>query len=51
MISLYRHATGDDSLLTRYAWVLLSAAALAFTVYFPDWWRARALNKAAARSW
>jgi uncharacterized membrane protein len=50
MISLYRHATGDDSLWTRYGWVLLSAAALAFTVFFPDWWRARALNKAAVRS-
>ena len=46
LISLYRHATGDDSFWTRYAWVLLSAAALAFTVYFPDWQRARALRTA-----
>jgi hypothetical protein len=47
MISLYRHATGDDSLVTRYGWVVLSAAALVFTVYFPDWYRARALRAAA----
>jgi uncharacterized membrane protein len=47
MISLYRHATGDDSFFTRYAWILLSAAALAFTLYFPDWYRARALRASA----
>jgi uncharacterized membrane protein len=46
MISLYRHAMGDDSFVSRYAWVLFSAAALAFTVYYPDWQRARALRSA-----
>jgi uncharacterized membrane protein len=46
VISLYRHATGDDSFVSRYAWVLFSAAALAFTVYYPDWQRARALRSA-----
>lgn len=48
LISLYRHATGDESLVTQYAWVVLSAAALVFTVYFPDWYRARALRPAAS---
>jgi uncharacterized membrane protein len=48
LISLHRHATGEDSLATRYAWVLLSAAAVVFTLYYPEWRRARALRSAAA---
>jgi uncharacterized membrane protein len=46
LISLYRHATGDDDLATRYGWVVLSTAAVVFTIYFPDWYRARALRRA-----
>jgi all-trans-retinol 13,14-reductase len=42
LISLYRHATGDAGLAWRFASVVLSAAAALFTVYFPDWCRARA---------
>jgi all-trans-retinol 13,14-reductase len=44
--SLYRHATGDTSLASQYAWVLFSVSAALFTVYFPDWYRARALGPA-----
>ncbi len=47
MISLYRHAAGGDSVATRYGGIALSAAALIFTVYFPDWYRARALRAGA----
>jgi hypothetical protein len=47
MLSLYRHAAGDDSVATRYGGIALSAAALIFTVYFPDWYRARALRAGA----
>jgi len=42
LVSIYRHVTGDMSLASRYAWVLLSMAAAFFTVCFPDWYRARA---------
>jgi all-trans-retinol 13,14-reductase len=41
LVSLYRHATGDTSLVSQYAWVLFSVGAAVFTVYFPDWYRAR----------
>jgi len=47
VLSLYRHATSDDSLVAQYAWVVFTAAALIFTVYYPDWRRARALRAAA----
>jgi all-trans-retinol 13,14-reductase len=43
LVSLYRHATGDTSLASRYAWVVFSVAAALFTVYFPGWYRRRAL--------
>jgi uncharacterized membrane protein len=46
LVSLYRHATGDTSLASEYAWVLFSVGAAVFTVYFPDWYRARALRPA-----
>jgi hypothetical protein len=47
LIFLYRHTTGDDSVAARYAWVLLSVAAVVFTVYYPEWRRARAIRAAA----
>jgi hypothetical protein len=42
VVLLYRHATGDAGLASRYAWVLFSVLAALFTVYFPDWYRVRA---------
>jgi all-trans-retinol 13,14-reductase len=48
IVSLYRHATGDTSLASQYAWVLFSVGAALFTVYFPDWYRARALGPAGS---
>ncbi|MBV9249642.1 MAG: hypothetical protein JO227_10425 [Acetobacteraceae bacterium] len=41
LVSLYRHATGDTSLASQYAWVPLSVGAAIFTVHFPGWYRAR----------
>jgi uncharacterized membrane protein len=46
LVSLYRHETGDRSLISQYAWVLFSLGAALFTVYFPTWYRARALRSA-----
>jgi all-trans-retinol 13,14-reductase len=46
VVSLYRHATGDAGLASRYAWVLFSVLAALFTVYFPAWYRARARRAA-----
>lgn len=44
LVSLYRHITGDTGLASQYAWVLFALGAALFTVYFPDWYRARALR-------
>jgi all-trans-retinol 13,14-reductase len=44
LVSLYRHTTGDTSFVSQYAWVLFSVGAALFTVYFPDWYRARTLR-------
>jgi len=49
LVSLYRHATGTTGLASQYAWVLFSVGAALFTVYFPDWYRARALRPAGSR--
>ncbi|MBV8334986.1 MAG: hypothetical protein JO358_05980, partial [Alphaproteobacteria bacterium] len=46
LVSLYRHATGDAGSASQYAWVLFSLGAMLFTVYFPDWYRHRALRPA-----
>jgi hypothetical protein len=46
LVSLFRHATGDTSFVSKYAWVLFSVGAALFTVYFPGWYRARALRPA-----
>ena len=46
LVSLFRHATGDTSFASQYAWVLFSVGAAVFTVYFPGWYRARALRPA-----
>jgi all-trans-retinol 13,14-reductase len=46
VISLYRHATGDTSLASQYAWVVFSVGAALFTVYFPSWYRARKMRSA-----
>ena len=46
LVSLFRHATGDTSFVSQYAWVLFSVGAALFTVYFPGWYRARALRPA-----
>jgi uncharacterized membrane protein len=43
LVSLYRHISGDQSLVSQYAWVLFSLGAALFTVYFPPWYRARIL--------
>jgi uncharacterized membrane protein len=45
LVSFYRHAAGDQSLVSQYAWVLFSLGAAIFTVYFPPWYRARTLLK------
>jgi uncharacterized membrane protein len=45
LVSFYRHAAGDQSLVSQYAWVLFSLGAAIFTVYFPPWYRARSLLK------
>jgi all-trans-retinol 13,14-reductase len=42
LISLYRHATGDTSLASQYAWVVFSVGAALFTVRFPGRYRDRA---------
>lgn len=44
VVSLYRRTTGDTSLVSEYAWVLFSLGAALLTVYFPGWYRARALR-------
>jgi uncharacterized membrane protein len=44
VVSAYRHAAGDTSLASQYAWVLFSVGAALFTAYFPGWSRARALR-------
>jgi all-trans-retinol 13,14-reductase len=49
LVSLYRHATGATGLASQYAWVLFSVGAALFTVYFPDWYRARTLRPAGSR--
>ena len=46
LVSLFRHATGDTSFASQYAWVLFSVGAAVFTVYFPGWYRTRALRPA-----
>jgi all-trans-retinol 13,14-reductase len=46
LVSLFRHATGDTNLASQYAWVLFSVGAAVFTVYFPAWYRGRALHPA-----
>ncbi|HUC16792.1 MAG TPA: hypothetical protein VMA37_03785 [Acetobacteraceae bacterium] len=48
LVSLYRHATGDRSVASQYAWVLFSVGAVLFTSYFPAWYRARALRLAGS---
>lgn len=50
LVSAYRHATGDTSLTSQYAWILFSVAAVLFTVYFPDWYRARAIRPPLERA-
>ncbi len=50
LVSIYRHATGDASLVSQYAWVLFSVGAALFTVRFPDWYRARAPRHAESGS-
>lgn len=45
LVSVYRHATGDDSLVSQYAWVIFSVIAVVFTVHFPDWYRARYVRR------
>ena len=47
LVSLYRQESGDQSLVSHYAWVLFSLGAAVFTVYFPAWYRARAMSPAA----
>jgi uncharacterized membrane protein len=44
LVSLYRHMSGDQSLVSQYAWVLFSLGGAIFTVYFPPWYRARTLR-------
>jgi all-trans-retinol 13,14-reductase len=44
LVSLYRQISGEKGLASQYAWVLFSLAAALFTVYFPPWYRARALR-------
>ena len=34
LVSLYRQESGDQSLVSHYAWVLFSLGAAVFTVYF-----------------
>ena len=46
LVSLYRHATGDTDTVSTYAWIVLSVAAVLFTIYFPDRYRAWALRAA-----
>jgi all-trans-retinol 13,14-reductase len=46
LVSVIRHVTGDMSFVSQYAWVLFSVGAALFTVYFPEWYRARALRPA-----
>jgi uncharacterized membrane protein len=48
LVSLYRHVTNDTSLASQYAWVVFSVAAALFTVYFPGWYRRRALRPAGS---
>jgi len=47
LVSLYREVSGDKSFASQYAWVLFSVGAALFTVYFPPWYRGRALNPAS----
>ena len=49
LVSLYRHETGATGLASQYAWVLFSVGAALFTVYFPDWYRDRAVRPAGSR--
>jgi uncharacterized membrane protein len=44
LVSLYRHMSGDQSLVSQYAWVLFSLGGAIFTLYFPPWYRARTLR-------
>jgi all-trans-retinol 13,14-reductase len=46
LVSLYRHAAGDTSLASQYAWVVFSVGAALFTVNFPAWYRARKIRPA-----
>jgi len=50
LVSLYRHTTGDTGVASQYAWVVFSLGAVLFTVYFPNWYRARALRPAESGS-
>jgi hypothetical protein len=47
LVSLYREVSGDKGFASQYAWVLFSVGAALFTVYFPPWYRGRALNPAS----
>ena len=44
LVSIYRHVSGDQSLVWQYAWVFFSLGAALFTVYFPARYRARTLR-------
>jgi len=50
LVSFYRHATGNKSLASQYASVVLMLGAMLFTVYFPPWYRARVLGAATKHS-
>ena len=45
LISLYKQTTGETNFVVNYAWMLFSVAAVLFTVYFPDWYKSRALRR------
>lgn len=50
IVSLYRHATGATGLASQYAWIVFAFGAALFTVYFPGWYRARAVRGTARSS-
>jgi all-trans-retinol 13,14-reductase len=48
LVSLYRHAGGEQGFATQYLWVFFSIGAALFTIRFPNWYRTRALRPPAS---
>ncbi len=48
LVALYRVQTHSTALAAQYIWILFTVIAVAFTLHFPDWYKARVLRPATS---